>query len=334
MVQTVAVTLTYCGDSPNCALLIYKDFQDFMKRLRAGGFNVRYIVVGEYGSKNGRAHWHAILFFRGKPLKVVDTPDERGPWDIIFPRFKDDDWARIQWAPWSKKKAFRGFAYFQEPDYGAMEYVLKYVTKDIGGEVSQYHLAMSKYPPLGDEFFITDLANRYIRQSLSPQNPEYSFRDIFASDGKRRKFWLQGRMREIFCEYFIWAYRSAKGREYPFTEFLELTEDKQIAKHRLFAMTDDEWQAMLSDPLFKRGRGVRPPDVEQEVPPPSDGQYLMIGENRMVVRRTDGRIDVVEGEEAWRVENVDQMAVLLREIGVSRRLGEEITNRLGGERQA
>ena len=62
--KTYAVTLTYANDAGvNAVTLVYKDVQDFMKRLRKR-YNVRYIVAGEYGTAKGRAHWHIILFFK------------------------------------------------------------------------------------------------------------------------------------------------------------------------------------------------------------------------------------------------------------------------------
>jgi len=41
-----------------------KDFQDYMKRLRklVPGATLKYYVAGEYGSKNRRPHYHAIIF--------------------------------------------------------------------------------------------------------------------------------------------------------------------------------------------------------------------------------------------------------------------------------
>lgn len=40
-----------------------RHFQLFIKRLRKAGHKVRYFVAGEYGELQGRAHFHAILFF-------------------------------------------------------------------------------------------------------------------------------------------------------------------------------------------------------------------------------------------------------------------------------
>lgn len=63
------VTLTYNTDhvpiSANGFMTLRKsDFQKFMKRLRkyTGIRNIRYYAVGEYGTKNNRPHYHAIIF--------------------------------------------------------------------------------------------------------------------------------------------------------------------------------------------------------------------------------------------------------------------------------
>ena len=64
------ITLTYSDE--NCPpYLRKKDAQEFMKRLRiniqrAGLPKIRYFMIGEYGSKTMRPHYHAIVF--GLPL--------------------------------------------------------------------------------------------------------------------------------------------------------------------------------------------------------------------------------------------------------------------------
>lgn len=66
-------TLTYDDEHINIqgnrAVLNYKDFQDFNKRLRENlyreyGFRINYsfVVVGEYGSENERPHMHLLIF--------------------------------------------------------------------------------------------------------------------------------------------------------------------------------------------------------------------------------------------------------------------------------
>lgn len=64
---TLSVTFTYDpnGDKPEGAeWLDYDDLIRFFKRLRKAGFEFRKFVSGEYGTANGRAHWHVLLFFQ------------------------------------------------------------------------------------------------------------------------------------------------------------------------------------------------------------------------------------------------------------------------------
>lgn len=58
------ITLTY---EVNPVILIKKDLQNFIKRLRAKlkyhkDEKIRYFACGEYGTLNGRPHWHLILY--------------------------------------------------------------------------------------------------------------------------------------------------------------------------------------------------------------------------------------------------------------------------------
>jgi len=52
-----------------------KDFQDYMKRLRklTPGVTLKYYAVGEYGSKNRRPHYHAIIFNCPDPQLFYDA---------------------------------------------------------------------------------------------------------------------------------------------------------------------------------------------------------------------------------------------------------------------
>ena len=62
----LGVTLTYKGDVPGSVTLLTADVQKFVRSLRKAGHKVRYMIAGEYGERKGRAHWHAVLFFKGK----------------------------------------------------------------------------------------------------------------------------------------------------------------------------------------------------------------------------------------------------------------------------
>ena len=51
------------AEHERAVVLTYSDVQKLMKLLRVNGYPCRYLVVGEYGSRKGRAHWHAIFFW-------------------------------------------------------------------------------------------------------------------------------------------------------------------------------------------------------------------------------------------------------------------------------
>lgn len=63
--QNSFITLTYNDDhiDPE-GNLVRRDFQNFMKRLRKSQpkKKIRFLQCGEYGTKTGRPHYHAILF--------------------------------------------------------------------------------------------------------------------------------------------------------------------------------------------------------------------------------------------------------------------------------
>lgn len=227
-----AVTLTYAGDGPETAILQYRDVQLMLKLIRRKGFSVRYIVAGEFGTKKGRAHWHAVLFFScvgpHGPMPIPRIGNE--PWDIRIGE-------RINWKPWP-----HGYAFFQQPDYGGFAYCLKYALKDQQSDVSKGHLAMSKKPPLGHEYFM-DLANRHVEQQLAPQDLFYSFANVFDAKRKRRAFLLQGVSRQNFLTEFETRWCEVHGTEPPISQTLMDHWDKLAREWKQKNLTDAEWLA-------------------------------------------------------------------------------------------
>lgn len=63
--DNVFITLTYNAENlpPDCGLIL-GDFQRFMKRLRKYVYpkKIRFYHCGEYGDKNNRPHYHAVIF--------------------------------------------------------------------------------------------------------------------------------------------------------------------------------------------------------------------------------------------------------------------------------
>jgi len=193
--KAYACTLTYgkCA-GVNAATLVYKDVQDFLKRLRKK-YSVRYIVAGEYGTKKNRAHWHIILFFNKQYPEVENNK-------------------RVNWELWP-----HGFTYFQEPDWKGFQYVLKYVLKDQDERVKTTHLAMSKKPPLGDEYF-KELAKQHVKEMVLPRSIYYKFRDVRNSRNKIKHFCMQGKTKEMFMRRIRWRWYKKYGKE-PMNELFE-----------------------------------------------------------------------------------------------------------------
>ena len=75
------ITLTYNDENlPEDWSLRPKDFQLFMKRLRKRfGSGIRYYHCGEYGEKNGRPHYHALLFNFDFPDKKLWRQSRENP---------------------------------------------------------------------------------------------------------------------------------------------------------------------------------------------------------------------------------------------------------------
>lgn len=222
------VTLTYGRDPENptaagidhirAAVLTYSDVQKFLKRLRFHGYPVRYFVVGEYGDKKGRAHWHIILYWQDK------VPDVRLRRNIMFP----------QWE--------HGWTYWDKMSPQAVRYACKYLVKVMGDENGQIFGPMpSKKPPLGDEYF-RQLAADYVKAGLSPQSLFYSFPDVRrvpygtranSASGPRKSatpinFLMSGKTADNFCRYFVDGWRERYKDEPPRSDVIWAWHAKKI----------------------------------------------------------------------------------------------------------
>lgn len=209
------VTLTYgrdeSTDSPDhikATVLTYSDIQKYLYHLRADGFPVRYFVVGEYGSKKGRAHWHIILFWQ------ADWPDHE-----IRKNFMQKHW-KHGWSFWDVATA------------SSVRYACKYLLKDPQDDSLQgWGPMMSKYPPLGHDYFRW-LADQFVKQGLSPQSLIYTFPDVvrvpggwrtktaksFREAAKPVRYHMTGKTAENFLSYFVDRWREVYNDEPPRSE--------------------------------------------------------------------------------------------------------------------
>lgn len=168
------ITLTYdnesdvVADDPLCiASLRYKHFQNFMKRLRKRfpKDKIGYLVCGEYGLKDGRAHWHAILFgfdFPDKQLVYV-----KNTYQHYFSQILQDCWSTYNKSTDSYIPI--GFIDLCNVDYDCCAYVSQYVMKKL--PVDQKGVAVGSYICDDGELKtieLTDVAPPIIRSSRNP----------------------------------------------------------------------------------------------------------------------------------------------------------------------
>lgn len=150
--------------------LVKSDVTDMLRVLRRNGHPARFLVAGEHGSRNNRAHWHAILFWTGKPPELPPMR-ERAPFEWVS---KFGNVIR----PWP-----HGHVYFDRPQTaGAYAYVIKYATKDYRKDQTLDPTTeppiyfRSVRPPLGTAYF-RQRAVKQVEQGLPPSK-FYDFADV------------------------------------------------------------------------------------------------------------------------------------------------------------
>lgn len=223
------VTLTYGRNEANdvhherSVILTYSDVQKYLKLLRRHGYPVRYFVTGENGSKKGRAHWHIILYWQ-----------EAVPEHVLDRNFMEEHWPH-GWSYWTKHRPH------------SAKYNCKYVLKDWTDTQSQSHLAMSKKPPLGFEFF-QRRALQYVEQGLAPQDLLYTFPE--AKQRNRQgghdfmKFMLGGRSAELFLQGYIDLWERERGNKpRPKSELVDRFEryGRVVSDSLLETLGEEDW---------------------------------------------------------------------------------------------
>lgn len=190
--HVVCVTLTYSDATPEgrqgARMFCYADVRAFVQRLtsrcrfeaRKAKANkmprVRFMACGEQGDRNGRCHWHLILYSdmdltkigtfwgmkNGRKVVVTDRSD-------IVSSVKKEK--RLDWSMWVNGKTPFGFVHLFDADERGMNYVLAYCLKDQftnekSRETMREHKAenfatgsfkMSKRPPIGENWLMREM---------------------------------------------------------------------------------------------------------------------------------------------------------------------------------
>jgi hypothetical protein len=131
--QNCFITLTY-DDKHFLPSLVYKDFQDFMKRFRErfSCFDVvtwrwvpRFFMCGEYGEQFGRPHFHACIFGYDFPDKVLYRTLGSG-----FKLYRSDLLASL----WDV-----GYSSVGAVSFESAAYVARYICKKVTGPRAVKH---------------------------------------------------------------------------------------------------------------------------------------------------------------------------------------------------
>ena len=128
--KNIFVTLTY--DNEHKKNLNFRDIQLFLKRLRKKE-KVRYFYVGELGENTKRPHYHMIIF-NYEPNDKEETIKTKSN----FEQFTSKELTRI----WGN-----GRVTFSKMEKGLINYILKYLTKNMGE--NEFIISWSRKPPLG-----------------------------------------------------------------------------------------------------------------------------------------------------------------------------------------
>jgi len=137
------VTLTYSDENlPKNKSLVVEDCQKFFKRLRKNTqLKLRYFLGGEYGEKEGRPHYHAVIFGLSKEFRA----EVERSWGLGYITCDDVTPERAM-------------------------YVAKYTTKKLSGPaVSHYNGRkpefglMSRRPGIGHDYL--DVNGKFIEQN-------------------------------------------------------------------------------------------------------------------------------------------------------------------------
>lgn len=220
MPHAFAITLTYAdvdGVPPLGARVYrYKDVSNMMKRIRSAGkrkwkknIELRYVIVGEKGTRFGRCHYHGVVF-SSHPITELGEISSRKGSDFAYKQ-------RLNWSLWG-----HGFIEFQKADRMGMSYVLKYILKSrmtaarSRGQkregktewLASSYLWCSKIPSIGETWLWRNL-NDLNSKGMCPA----SLRLRVAGGGD---WYVSGELQKQMCLYIHHAnvnYQQARGRD-------------------------------------------------------------------------------------------------------------------------
>jgi len=123
--DSIMATFTYSDETlPEKGCIQYSDMQKFYKRFRKKGHKIRHFTGSEYGDLTGRPHYHAIIF--GFWPEDSEQFCERDGKPHYISKILTDTWGL-------------GHVQFTEVNFDTAQYVAKYCTKKITGDLANDH---------------------------------------------------------------------------------------------------------------------------------------------------------------------------------------------------
>lgn len=180
-----ALTLTYDDaktPGEKRTVLHIEDMQRFLKRFRKSVSHCRYLVAGEYGSKRGRPHFHAVLFGKGqRPGQLGDGMNNLAQWP----------WGHVWVDNAVSEKSLRYVA----------KYLLKSVRKSKTKDENKFNAEWISYSnkPLLGYSAIVKMAERAARENLFPR----SFRYRPPLSDPKRTYTLRGEARNVLLDHIF-----------------------------------------------------------------------------------------------------------------------------------
>lgn len=159
------VTLTYSDDNiPGDASLRPEDGTLFLKRLRKSiePLKIRYFIVGEYGEKTERPHYHVALFGYSGCYRGRTNPNRNGNCCDACDRVRRE---------WKLGNVYLGDITAESASYIAGYVTKKLTAKDderLGGRHPEY-ARMSLRPGIGADF-IDEMASTLLQHNLEHEN--------------------------------------------------------------------------------------------------------------------------------------------------------------------
>lgn len=209
------LTLTYAPrDDLADKVITPKHFQDFVRKLRRRDQTnlYRYFVAGEYGDLRGRAHFHVLLFIKGR--RPVWELSRRGEAGREFPGERKKLRELLQLDPGTSWPDGQVRFHTREWPHGhvtcdwtpserVMRYPCKYLLKN---EPGTYWCSMSKKPPLGHDWLMA-LADRNIELGVLPE----SFNYYPPGTNGKKMYLMQGASRRDYLLRMIDAWEENGG---------------------------------------------------------------------------------------------------------------------------